>query len=141
MALPPPAYALKIQVAPDSAGAPGTFASPSNQLTAKMDIKGEQIDITQLNSAGYRQRIAGLIDVSGSIDGLIDFSDTGQTTIRTAILTRVPVWLKLFITATNYIQFQANCEGFGGVLDPAQASKLNASFVMAGTGTTPLTIA
>lgn len=141
MATPKVAYNLKVQVAPDSSNSPGTYAAPSNQTNVKIDIKGEQIDISQLNSAGYRERIAGLIDVSGTVDGFVDYADTAQSTLITAITTRVPCWVKVFIDGSHYVQAQVNVESLSFELDPAGASKFSGSLTLAGLATSPVTIA
>jgi uncharacterized protein with von Willebrand factor type A (vWA) domain len=141
MAAPIQAVTLKCQVAPDSSGTPGTFAAPSNNTSVKVSIKGENVDITVLNSAKNRNRLATLLDVSGSVEFHCDFSDTALSTIRNAILNGTPIWVKAFITATNYIQAQMLVEGLDFTLDPSSTSKMSASLTFCGTGTTPLTIA
>lgn len=139
MAAPLPAYARKAQVAPDSSGSAGSYATPSNETKADISLKAENIDVTDLNqSDGNRKRVQTLKDASGTIAGNVDAADTAQTTLRNGWKNRTPVWMKLFIDATNYFEVQMNVDSMDFSLDPAAVSTFTCSLSLNGTGTSPL---
>lgn len=133
MAGPTAAYPRKIQIAPDSAGSAGSYADLGSQAKVSLSAKLAQIDVTQLNASGQNQRIGGLQDASIKVDCFYDSADTAQGSIMTAVTTRVPVWVKVFLTATTGIKAQCNVESADFDLDPAGANKLSVSLVQCAT--------
>jgi len=70
----------------------------SNAITglndASFNINGETIEVTTFESAGWKERIAGLKDFSMSLSGFYEKDDAdGQGALKTALLngTSVPV--------------------------------------------------
>lgn len=68
-----------------------------------LDIGGEELDITDFSSAGYKEFIRGLTEWSGSFEGNLDMTDTnGQYALDAKILDGSSVTLKLYTNGTNY---------------------------------------
>lgn len=138
MANPVAAYAKKVQIAPDSSGSIGTPADLNGNATAGLDLKGETIDVSTINSDGFRKRIAGLRDASVNCECFYLSSDTAQGTLAAAYFSGAPVWAKIFLTGSAGIVGQFLVESWNTSEGAADAIKANFTLTLAGTGTSPL---
>lgn len=138
MSGPTAAYGAKVEIAPDSTGSAGSYAALGDQTKVTVTVKGEQIDITQLNSAGYRSKLAGLIDADVKLEAFSEYGDTAQGTLKTAITTRVPVWIKVTYESSHHITLSCMITDLQFDIDPAGAGKVSYSGSLAGQQSSPL---
>jgi hypothetical protein len=142
MAGPNAAYASNVEVATDTAGTPGTYSSVGLQSKCTIGLKAEQIDVTQLNSAGYRMRLPGLLDGTGKLTAFESYGDAGQTIIRTAVSNRSRYWIKgLLNDSTHYIALSVLPQKLSLSTEPSKAVPIDFPFILDGTPASPVTIA
>lgn len=127
MATASAAYARKVQIAPDSAGSPGSYADL--ELTNKLDLdeKVDNVDISQINSAGYHLRLPTLLDTGVSLDFLYDSTATAQNSIRSAKSSRAQCWVKIYLTASTGVIIPMVVDDIKTSLDPSGANKQSVS--------------
>lgn len=136
MSGPNASYPRKIQIAPDSTGVAGTYADLETQTKIDFDEKADNVDISQLNSAGYHQRLTTLLDSGISLEYLYDSAATAQGTIRSAKSGRTQLWVKLFLTASTGVIVPMVVDDIKTSLDPAGVTKQSVSLSGNGAITT-----
>jgi predicted secreted protein len=100
---------LVIQVATTSGG---TYNTVVGMNDASMSIDGDNQDITAFGDS-YIARIQGLKDVSYSLSGYFDATDTtGQIRIRTALLNDSELHVKFLPDGTNGFRQQVRVSSF-----------------------------
>lgn len=130
------AYPRKVQIAPDSAGSPGTYADCDLNTKLDWDSSADMVDTTDLNSAGLHKRTPVLLDNKVTLELNKDTSSTPFTSLRSGMLARTQVWLKIYETASTGYYFPAYVESIKSSYDPKDVSKASVSLV--GTGTAPV---
>jgi hypothetical protein len=107
------AYLGKVQLAPDSAGSAGTYAtiggaSPGaatgGVTKADLSTKVDLVDTTPLGGVGAHQRYATLVDATVTISAPLNTADAAQSNLIQAYAGTargVQVWIKFFVNATN----------------------------------------
>jgi hypothetical protein len=126
------AYPRKVQIAPDAAGVAGTYADLGSQLKFDLDEKSDNVDVSQLNTAGYRLKLQTLLDSGVSIDVLYDPADTAQSSVRTGKSGRTQVWVKIFLQPANGVFVPMVVDDIKTSFDPAQP--LKQSYSLSGNG-------
>ena len=134
------AYAAIISIAPDSVGSPntpGAYAALGGQEKSAATWKSTNIDISQLNNAGYVQKLMGLQDADATIDYLWISSVTAQASILTALQSNVSptnrIWLKVGLDGSHYLQFSMLIAQLDLVLDVKAASMATVKFELDGS--------
>lgn len=140
MSNPQIGYAGKIQVAPDASDAPGSYAVLGGQSKFTVTLKGEAIDITQFNSAGYRERMLGLKDADISLEFYREPGDTAQSTLLNSLVNGTRVWVQCYQDATHNVVVSCYCSEFPFEGDPTAANKVSAKLVFDGTPSSPFVI-
>ena len=97
-----------------------------------LDMSADDIDITSFDSSGWRERIQGIKEWSGSFEGNFKPDDTtGQAALINAWLTGQPVTLELQVNST--VKFSGNALVTLNIETPVD-DKANFSCDFQGTG-------
>lgn len=118
------------------AGSVKVGAAAVAQIEAwKMDLDGDMIDVTTLDSAGWKEYLAGLKGWAGSLDGNYDIAGdaNGQQALYNAWLNGTTVALEVDLGDTGAHKFSGNA--FIKKISPASAvkDKVKISFDFQGT--------
>ena len=62
------------------------------------------LDVTDFASTRLRQRIVGLRDFSGSLDGDLELTDAGYLRVKAAYAASVPIHVRVLADGTNGLQ-------------------------------------
>jgi predicted secreted protein len=123
------------------AGFAGTFEVSTNDSTyyevdgiknVRWPPEMDMIDDTAIGGSGHRTRIAGLSDISVSIDGNYRTETDGQGTIRTAFAARTSLYVRYTRDGTNGGKVLTKVSGWEEGAPVDGAVPFSASF--AGTG-------
>jgi len=110
-AAPLAAYPLVANVAPDVAGAPGTYVPINGLNKSDFGPKATLVDATYFGTTGAMNRVATLVDADLSMSGQFApgaaanaiASDAGQNTLFTAYSSADPyVWVQVFWTGSTH---------------------------------------
>lgn len=105
MATAKAAYLRKAQVAADSSGSIGTPADLEQQTKFDDSYETQLEDVSQINSDGWRRKLATLKDNKANLEFLRDTTATNQNVLYTADTNRTQVWIKVFRTnSAGYYQ-------------------------------------
>lgn len=94
------AYLTKLQIAPDSAGSAGSYATLGGNPKADFKFKLDTKDTTPLGGTGDHTLLATLKSFTVSGSTFYDHADTATATIEAG--SRTQVWAKFFTNATNF---------------------------------------
>lgn len=67
----------------------------------KLDIDVDMLDVTTMDSNGWKEYLDGLKEWSGSVNVKFNTTDAGQTTMRTALLGGTSADIELNLDATH----------------------------------------
>ncbi len=67
----------------------------------KLDIDVDMLDVTTMDSNGWKEFLDGLKEWSGNVNVKFDTTDAGQTAMRTAVLGGVSAAIELSLDATH----------------------------------------
>jgi hypothetical protein len=128
-----PAYQGQIQVAADSANAPGTFAALADGSKATIGRKVGQNEFSVLGSGPYAKRQGGLKDYDAKLDHFFDSGDVALATLLAAPWIPARVWARFFSDSTHYLQLAAYLESMSWDSDPSGLTKVSTSLLLDGT--------
>lgn len=111
MSLPQAAYPLKVSIAPDSSGSPGSYAQLNGLNKAKFGTKQTLIDSTYFTGTGAKGEFPTLRDADcqlsghlspGAGSGIIS-ADTAQETLFLSVgAADAYVWVQFFWTGSSH---------------------------------------
>lgn len=123
-------YISKLQIAPDSAGSAGAYATLGGNPKAKFAVKYAKKTTTPLGGTG--DETAMLTIKSFTVSGMTfyDHADTATATMEAA--GRTQCWAKLFTNATNFYSGPVLVTSFDFDEDAEGVSTLNFSLESTG---------
>jgi predicted secreted protein len=104
-----------------------------------LNLSAEDIDVTSFDSQGWRDRLVGIREWSGSFSGNLDPSDTsGQSSLFTSFANGAPISLTLQVDDDN--QFTGSAYITGLSVETPVTDKVSFSCDFVGTGELTVTL-
>lgn len=111
MTLPIAGFPLQVNIAPDSAGSPGTYTQLNGLNKAEFGPKQTLVDSTYFTGTGAVNRFPTLVDADVSLSGQFSpgaasnviSADTAQETLFISVgLADAYVWIQMFWTGSTH---------------------------------------
>jgi predicted secreted protein len=111
-----------------------SFTAILEEGVLQLNIKGEQLDVTNKNSEGWKQRVYGAKDWSGSVNGMFHTSDTTFKQVLDDIITHgTSTWIQINKINGVSISAQGPCLwDLGMTYDSGDICKWTGTFTGAG---------
>ena len=82
-------------------GASTTYLTLGGMMTVSYDDSRDSLDTTDFMDANIRRRMVGLRDLSLSVNGVCDLTDTGQLLLKAAHRSQTSVYVRVLYDGTN----------------------------------------
>lgn len=99
-----PGYNVVVSIASAATGG-GTYQVMDGNINFSLSDGDTMLDITDFADSRTRRRIAGLRDLSASLDGDLELTDTAYTIIKAKKAAGSPIGLKVLPDGTNGMCF------------------------------------
>lgn len=93
------AYNATVSIA--TAATSTTYSELDGAISFSLSDSNDLLDITDFKDGRFRRRIVGLRDLSASIDGDVERTDTGYLKMKAAYVAGQPIYLQITADGTN----------------------------------------